>query len=306
MDSILVTGATGKQGGSVVRDLLRRNAPFNILAVTRNAKSSSALQLAQKSPNITLIEGNLDDPAGIFKAVKAQTSTPVWGVFSVQTANPKNDDERRQGIALIDESIKQGVKFFVYSSVDRGGEKRSFDNPTRVPHFIYKHEIEQHLLKRSKEANVNMAWTILRPVAFFENFTPDYFGKVFTTAWQMELKGKALQLVATSDIGFFAGEAFVRPDEFEGKALSLAGDELTFEQMAAAFERLTGRRVPTTFRLPVWAMMAAVKELGYMFKWFHDEGYGADLAEMRRMNPGLKDFGKWLVEESQFETSQSS
>ncbi|KAI9039640.1 nucleoside-diphosphate-sugar epimerase family protein [Aspergillus affinis] len=273
-----------------------------ILAVTRNAKSSSVLNLAQTSPNVTLIEGNLDDPAGIFKAVKAQTSTPVWGVFSVQDRPPilKKDDERRQGIALIDESIKQGVKFFVYSSVDRGGEKRSFPNPTPVPHFIYKHEIEQYLIKRSKDADAKMAWT----VAFLENFTPDYFGKVFTTAWQMSLKGKPLQMVATSDIGFFAGEAFVRPDEFEGKALSLAGDELTFEQMAAVFERLTGRKVPTTFQLPVWAMMAAVKDLGVMFEWFHDEGYGADLAEMRRINPDLKDFGKWLVEESQFDTLQ--
>lgn len=226
-----------------------------------------------------------------------QTNSP-----SKQTANPRNDSERRQGIALIDESIKQGVKFFVYSSVDRGGEKKSFNNPTPVPHFIYKHEIEQHLMKRSKDTGMN--WAILRPVAFFENLTPDYLGRAFTTAWQMTLKEKPLQLVATSDIGFFAAEAFMRPEEFKGKALSLAGDELTFDQMAQVFERLTGRKVPMAFRLPVWAMMAAVKELGYMFKWFHDEGYGAEIAELRRINPDLKDFARWLAEESQFETSQ--
>lgn len=216
-----------------------------------------------------------------------------------QAADPRNDNERRQGIALVDESIWQGVKFFVYSSVDRGGE-RSINNPTNVPHFIYKHEIEKHLMQQAQDTE--MTWTILRPVAFLENFTPDYLGRVFTTAWQMSLKGKPLQLVATSDIGFFAAEAFTSPESFAGEALSLAGDELTFEQMAQVFERSTGRKVPTTFRLPVWAMMTAVKELGYMFKWFHDEGYGADLVEMKRMNPGLKDFGKWLVEESQFET----
>ncbi|RJE16790.1 Nucleoside-diphosphate-sugar epimerase family protein, partial [Aspergillus sclerotialis] len=111
----------------------------------------------------------------------------------------------------------------VYSSVDRGGDK-SANNPTRVPHFIYKHEIEQHLMDRAK--GTDMAWTILRPTAFFENLTPDYFGKVFTTAWQMSLKGKPLQLIATSDIGFFAAEAFTRPEAFSGKAVSLAGDEL--------------------------------------------------------------------------------
>lgn len=217
-----------------------------------------------------------------------------------QTANPRNDDERRQGIALVDESIKQGVKFLVYTSVDRGGDKSS-NNPTRVPHFIYKHEIERHLMDRAKD--IDMAWTILRPTAFFENLTPDYFGKVFTTAWQMSLKGKPLQLIATSDIGFFAAEAFTRPEAFNGKAVSLAGDELTYAQMAEVFERVTGRNVPTTFRLPVWLMMAAVKELGLMFKWFHDEGYGADIAELRKMKPELKDFAKWLAEDSQFKPS---
>ncbi|CAG8885722.1 unnamed protein product [Penicillium egyptiacum] len=294
MTSILVTGATGKQGGSLINNLLKKNAPFKILAVTRDVNSASAKRLAQKSSSITLIQGNLDDPAAIFKNAKR-----VWGVFSVQTANPRNDDERRQGIALIDESIKQGVKYFVYSSVDRGGEK-SDQNPTPVPHFIFKHEIEKHLKENAE--GTDMEWTILRPVAFFENFTLDYFGKVFTTAWQMSLKGKPLQLIATSDIGFFAAAAFMNPEESKNRAFSLAGDELTFDQMSETFKKLTGKNVPTTFRIPVWLMMAAVKEFGVMFKWFHDEGYGADIPALKKLNPGLKTFGDWLKEDSQFET----
>jgi uncharacterized protein YbjT (DUF2867 family) len=118
----------------------------------------------------------------------------------------------------------------------------------------------------------------------------------------MTLKGKPLQLVATSDIGYFAAEAFTDPQAFTGKAISLAGDELTFDQMSKVFEQSTGKKVPTTFRLPVWLMMAAVKELGVMFKWFYDEGYGADLAEVKKIDPELKDFGKWLKEDSQFDT----
>ncbi|KXG51680.1 Peptidase C12, ubiquitin carboxyl-terminal hydrolase 1 [Penicillium griseofulvum] len=129
MTTILITGAIGKQGGSVIENLPERKkkkkAPFKILAVTRNPDSTAAKKFAQKSSNITLIQGNLEDPAAIFKNVKYQTSTRVWAIFSVQTANPKNanDDERRQEIDLIDESIKQGVKYFEYSSVDRGGER---------------------------------------------------------------------------------------------------------------------------------------------------------------------------------------
>lgn len=84
--SILVTGATGKQGGSVILNLIKRDVEFHIFAVTRDVKSSSAQKLAQKSSKITLIEGNLDDPATIFNTVKEHTSDPVWGVFSVQVS----------------------------------------------------------------------------------------------------------------------------------------------------------------------------------------------------------------------------
>jgi uncharacterized protein YbjT (DUF2867 family) len=133
------------------------------------------------------------------------SSAGYLGLTTTKAADPKSDTERRQGIPLIDESIKQAVKFFVYSSVDRGGDAHSFNNPTEVPHFIYKHEIEQHLIAKTKDtaSASGMNWTILRPTAFFDNMTPDYFGKVFATAWQMSLKGKPLQLIATSDIGFF-------------------------------------------------------------------------------------------------------
>lgn len=86
MSAVLITGATGKQGGSVIRNLLAKNAPFDILAVTRNAQASSAQRLAQQSPRIKLVEGNLDDPAALFRAAKSGSSTPIWGVYSVQVS----------------------------------------------------------------------------------------------------------------------------------------------------------------------------------------------------------------------------
>ena len=147
-----------------------------------------------------------------------------------------------------------------------------------------------------------MEWTILRPVAFFDNLTPDYFGKVFATAWKMYLKGKPLQLIATSDIGFFAAAAFMNPEAWKNHAESLAGDELTFDQMSEIFKTLTGNTVPTTFEMPVWLMLSVVREMGAMFEWFHDEGYGADIPPLKKLHPGLKTFGDWLKEDSKFET----
>lgn len=82
--AVLISGATGKQGGSVIRALLRQKADFQILALTRDAQSGSAQKLSKLSPNIKLVTGNLDDPHDIFQKAKAATSLPVWGVFSVQ------------------------------------------------------------------------------------------------------------------------------------------------------------------------------------------------------------------------------
>lgn len=298
MSAILITGATGKQGGAVINELLRRNLPHDLLAVTRNTQSATAQRLASQSPKIHLVQGDLNEPVQLFQHARAATSNPIWGVFSVQVAIGSKNEEQ-QGKALIDEALAQDVKQFVYSSVDRGGEK-SISNPTNIPHFITKHNVEQHLLSRTNSPQNTMNWTILRPVAFMENLTPDFMGKVFATSWRAMLKQKPLQIVATSDIGFFAAEAFASADAFQGKAISLAGDELTFQQMAEIFKSKMGRNVPTTFELPCRLLMAMVAELGTMFRWFADEGYGADIEALRKMNPQLKDFGSWLETESQF------
>lgn len=215
-----------------------------------------------------------------------------------QVAIGNGAQEEPQGKALVDESLKQNVKMFVYSSVDRGGAGASLTNPTRIPRFVKKHNIEHHLIDRAE--NSQMQWCILRPVAFYENLQPGFAGKVFSTCFKMVLKEKPLQMVATSDIGWFAAEAFLHPDAYAGRALSLAGDELTYDQFVRIFEQKTGQQIPTTFRLLCSLLLASMKDFGYMFQWFRDEGYKADISELRRMNPDLKDFGTWLETESEF------
>jgi uncharacterized protein YbjT (DUF2867 family) len=86
LKAVLVTGATGKQGGSVIDALLKANAPYEILALTRNAESSASRRLEQKSSKIKLVTGNLDAVDEIFKAARDTTKTPIWGVFSVQVS----------------------------------------------------------------------------------------------------------------------------------------------------------------------------------------------------------------------------
>jgi uncharacterized protein YbjT (DUF2867 family) len=85
--ALLITGATGKQGGSVINALLQANAPFEILAVTRNAQSASAQRLLQKSPKIKLVTGDFNAIDEMFRKAKEASSVPIWGVFSVQVGN---------------------------------------------------------------------------------------------------------------------------------------------------------------------------------------------------------------------------
>ena len=147
-----------------------------------------------------------------------------------------------------------------------------------------------------------MTWTVLRPVAFFDNLTPDFFGKGFTTSVLLRLgeREKKLQLVATSDIGFFAAQSFINANstDYKNKSISLAGDELNFSELKTIFEQKTGETLPTTYVFVAAILNWLSHELGYMFKWFRDVGFGVDIASMKRTNPDMKDFGTWLETES--------
>jgi uncharacterized protein YbjT (DUF2867 family) len=142
-----------------------------------------------------------------------------------------------------------------------------------------------------------MSWTILRPVAFMDNLDGGFFGKLFATAIKLKLSGdaaKPLQLVATEDIGHVAAEAFLRPEEYSGKAISLAGDQVTFQQLSDIFREKTGSPVPVTWDVVARMVLAMSKEMRTMFDFFQREGYGADIEALRRQYPQLKDLRTWL------------
>ena len=97
--------------------------------------------------------------------------------------------------------------------------------------------------------NGEMEWTILRPVAFMENFTDNVFGQAFVTSWKMAVKNKPLQLIAVSDIHFFGAQAFLHPQDFIGRGVSLAGDELTIDQIAKVFKEKTSRDLAWAYKI---------------------------------------------------------
>ena len=306
--AILVTGATGKQGGSVLKHLATgpSSSSYTLLAVTRDADSTSAKRIIEQYPAVKLVQGNLNDVSALFTAAKAVLrecgqEQQIWGVYSVQVSMGKNftnESEVKQGSSLIDQSIKEGVTHFVYSSVDRGGNQRSFENTTPIPHFQNKYEIERHLLEQAGEKGENMGWTILRPVAFMDNLVPGFPTKVFLAALRDTLQGKSIQWLSVEDIGLFGARAFRDHEEWNARAEGIAGSQLTFEEMSACFEKVIGSPVPATYGVFGSALMWAVTEVNVMITWFATEGYNADISKLRKEEPKLCDFEGWLRERS--------
>ncbi|PSN68795.1 NAD(P)-binding protein [Corynespora cassiicola Philippines] len=306
--AILITGATGKQGGSVLKQLASHpsSPQFTLLAVTRNTTSVSAKSIVERYPSIKLVQGDLNDVSALFNAAKAtlketNKAETIWGVYSVQASLGPGvtvESEIKQGKALIDASIEEGVSHFVYSSVERGGNEKSFETQTPIPHFQTKYHIENYLLEKAGKKGETMGWTILRPVAFMDNLAPGFPTKVFLAALRDTLQGKTMQWVSTDDIGLFAAKAFRAPEEWNARAEGLAGDELTFDEMSGCFERAVGYPAPATFSMFGSALKWAVTELNIMITWFATDGYKVDVQRLRSEDKDLCGFERWLKERS--------
>jgi uncharacterized protein YbjT (DUF2867 family) len=275
---IAVAGATGQQGGATTRHLLERG--FRVRALTRDPGSDSAKQL--QALGAETAAADLADPATLGPALEG-----AHGVFSVQNfwlPDVGYEGEIAQGKNLADAAKAAGVKHFVYTSV--GGAERE----SGVPHFDSKWIIEQYI------ASLGLPATILRPVAFMENnlYQRDaILAGTFPTGGIAP--GKTLQIVAVDDIGAFAAIAFAKPEEFIGQAIELAGDDLTEEQMAEAFSRVTGRTV-TLNRTPPEGAPEPDAEMVKMITWFNEHGYKADIPALRKTYPGLKTLETWARE----------
>jgi uncharacterized protein YbjT (DUF2867 family) len=279
--TILITGATGRQGGAAIRHMLPKG--WRLRALTRNPGSQPAMDL--KSQGVELVRGDLEDPSSLESAVRG-----AYGVYSVQDFWAVGAArEVRQGKNLADAASKGGVGHFVYSSV--GGAERS----TGIPHWESKWEIEKYIRKLGLPA------TVLRPVSFMETY---YIDQVETGILKGTLRDpvradKPYQTIATDDIGAFVALAFGRPDEFIGLELEIAGSELTNAEAAQVFAKVLGK--PVKFRkLPLPAVRLLLgKEFFEMFKWFNKAGYEADIPGLHRRYPEvhLHTLEEWLRRE---------
>ncbi len=272
---VLVTGATGQQGGAVVRSLLSRGK--NVRVLTRSPEK--AKELAQKG--VEVVRGDFEDRESLKDAIQG-----VEGVFLMGTPFEKGESaEFEHGKAAVLACWKFGAPHVVYSSVGSAHRK------TGIPHFESKAKVEEFI----KETGISC--TILRPVWFMENFSspwlyPSIEKGILTTPVLPERK---LQMVALADIGEFAAEAFLRPEEFVGKEIDLAGDELAMDDIAVQISCAMNREVRYE-QIPDEKAEAAVgHDFALMYRWFNHVGYNVNIPELeKRWGIRMTTFSRWL------------
>jgi uncharacterized protein YbjT (DUF2867 family) len=271
--TILVTGATGKQGGAVLRHLRERG--FTVRALTRNPDKSAARELVSKGAEV--VRGDLEDVPSLRRALDG-----VHGVFGVQTPYEAGvEAETRQGKNLADAAQRSGVSHFVYTSVGAA------DQQTGIPFFDNKYQIEEHLRA------LGMPYTILRPVFFMENLL-GVAGAIREGTLAFPLTpDRTLQMIAVDDIGAFAAIAFEHSQKWLGRVLELAGDEISMKDLAALLSRTLGREVRYV-QVP-WDEFArsAGPALTTMWRWFEQTGYHTDIAAVRSEYPRLTTLQRW-------------
>lgn len=266
-DLILITGATGQQGGAVARELLSRG--HKVRAMTRKPEGDAAQALKKLGADV--MSGDLDDP----KSIEA-VLTGAWGVFAVQnTWEAGVEKEEEQGKRFAELARKKGVSHFVYTSV--GSAQRN----TGIPHFENKWRIEETIRRLGYPS-----YTILRPVFFMENFLSPWLkpgldqGKLMIGLQPTT----RLQMIAVEDIGKFGLRAFEEHEKMNRKEIDLAGDERSMPETAEILGRAMGKKIEFV-PVPIAEVRKFSEDYALMLEWFDRVGYNANI-------PGLaKDYG---------------
>ena len=273
---ILITGATGHQGGAVAHALLA--AGHGVAAMTRHPDGEKARSLAAAGAEI--VRGDLDDEASLRRALDG-----VWGTFAVQNtweAGVEGEEEQGKRFARI--AREAGVEHYVYTSVGSAHRR------TGIPHFENKWRIEETVRDLGFPS-----WVILRPVFFMENLLGPWFRPAIddgNLAIGIE-PDTALQSIAVQDIGRYGALAFERPDELNGQAIDIAGDELTGPAMAEVLSDVTGREI-TFVRVPIEDVRKGSEDFALMLEWFDRTGYDADIeGNARRYGIAPTSFRDW-------------
>jgi uncharacterized protein YbjT (DUF2867 family) len=300
---IAVVGATGAQGRGVVNAILNDSEQkFAVRAITRNAGSEKAKELASKG--VEVVEADVNSKESLKKAFKG-----AYGAFCVsffwEHFSPEKENQQAKNMA--DAAAETGVQHVIWSTLEdtrkwiplNDDRMPTLHGKYKVPHFDAKGESNIYY------ENSGIPYTLLNTSFYWDNFI--YFGlgpqkgpdgKLGIT---FPMGDKKLPGIASEDIGKCAFAIFKAGKQFQGKTVSIAGEHLTGNQMAAAFSKHLGTEVKyndvpasvyRSFGFP------GADDMGNMFQFkadFEADYCGArDIDATKKLNPELLHFDSWL------------
>lgn len=300
---IAVLGATGAQGGGLVRAILKDpDGGFAVRALTRNANSDKAKELAALGAEV--VEADVDDVESLKKAFAgaygAFCVTFFWDHFSPEKENA-------QAKSMAEAAKAEGLKHVIWSTLEdtrnwvplESDQMPTLQGKYKVPHFDAKGESNQFF------TDAGVPTTFLLTSFYWDNFIyfgmgpqPGPDGKLAIT---FPIGDKALPGIAAEDIGKSAYGIFKAGDKYIGTTVGISGEHLTGAEMAAAFSKALGQEVaynevpPEVYRS---FGFPGADDLGNMFQFkrdFEADFRGArDIEESRTLNPSLQSFAQWL------------
>jgi uncharacterized protein YbjT (DUF2867 family) len=301
---IAVLGATGAQGGGLVRAIQSDSrGGFRARALTRDIHSDRAKALAELGAEV--VAADADDPASLRRAFEgahgAYCVTFFWNHFS-----PRK--ELAQAAAMAQAAKQAGLGHVIWSTLEDTRRWVPIEDdrmPTlmgkyKVPHFDAKGESDRFFTE------AGLPVTFLLTSFYWDNFIHFGMGPQRgadgTLAITFPLGDRKLPGIAAEDIGRCAYGIFLRGDEFIGRTVGIAGEHLTAAQMATAFSKALGQEVrynkvtPTEYRR---LGFPGADDLGNMFQFNrdfeHDCCAARNLAFSRSLNPRLQTFEMWLA-----------
>ncbi|TDL21423.1 NAD(P)-binding protein [Rickenella mellea] len=286
---IVVTGATGAQGGSVVRFLLE-DGSFQVRAVTRNADSEKAKELAAKG--VEVVTGNLNDIESVKKAF-----TGAYGVFGVtsfwdRVEGGGSEKEIAHGKNLVDAAKATNISHFVWSTLNNSA-------PVHAAHWDSKALVDDYL----KASGVPR--TSLYTACYYENFTT--FARLTTNAdgaleanWgPINWSDGPLGAYSVEDTGAFVLHAFKNPNEWIGKDIPLIAEIITARSIVKTFSEVLGKPIKlievSKEDFENAQHIPQLQELYRNNKWFYiNEGNpNRDFALTKKIYPQVQSFETW-------------
>jgi uncharacterized protein YbjT (DUF2867 family) len=289
---VLVTGATGSQGGATARALLAMGTRIRFL--TRDPKSDAAQALVASGAQAA--QGDLGDPASIAAAMHG-----VDAVFSVQVPDRHGgDDERRHGLAIVEAGRVVGGARSAHPPLAQAG------NHTRFPgwdegRWLSKYWTDKWDIEEAVRQAGFAQWTVLQPAFMMDNLARPKSRYLFPHLAQGKLLSALLpetklHFIAADDVGAFAAAALAGPSPLHGQTIPLASQALTMTEVATALSK--------TLSAPVTAMHLSPQEArdrglfaGWVTtqEWMNEVGYAVDLDKTRSWGLALTSLEDWLA-----------